>query len=378
MALVGERVIDSLVGHIVGDKFRVDALLGHGSMAVVYKARHLALKRPVALKVMRGFAAIDPRFAERFKREANTAFKLDHANSVRVLDFGQDANGMLYMAMEYIEGQHLLATLAEDFPLPASRIARLVSQVLAALAAAHDVGIVHRDLKPENIMVTRATDDDGSTTEVVKVCDFGVAKVADTSGEDSAGGGATKSATLTHRGMTVGTPNYMAPEQALGQATDGRTDIYAVGVLLFQLLTKRLPFVGVTPVQVMLKHVEEIPPRPSELAGNVDPELERVCLKALQKDPAARFQSAREMRAQLRLVGASAAEGPGGLAASADASAEASALKEDRARAPEDERGGAEAKKGLAAWRGGLSLAVLWAVLVAVGIAVGAVWILLR
>ena len=313
LAWMEDAAVDPLVGRTIADKFLIEAFLGSGSMGTVYRARHLALKRSVALKIMRVHGSTDPKYAKRFKREASTAFKLDHPNSMRVLDFGQEPDGILYMAMEYVDGRTLAEVIAEEWPLSPERISVILAQVLAALAVAHEMGIVHRDLKPENIMLLRSKDDDGAEHELVKVCDFGVAKLVeddeDEGGNDLAKGGASEmrattsnTTTLTKHGMTVGTPLYMAPEQALGQKTDARTDIYAVGVVLFQMLTKRLPFEAVTPLQVMLKHIESPAPKPSALVENVDGELERICLKALRKKPDARYQTARAMRAKLRAM----------------------------------------------------------------------------
>jgi serine/threonine protein kinase len=300
---------DPLLGRVLADKLRVDALIGRGSMGVVYRAKHLTLKRDVAVKIMRVHAQTDPKYAKRFKREAETAFKLDHPNVLRVLDFGQEPDGLLYMAMEFVDGKNLLETLAEDFPLKSERVSNIVSQILAGVAAAHDAGVVHRDLKPENVMIVRAKDDDGANVELVRVCDFGVARLIDDEpdvGLSSLGkmqrSTSSWTTTLTKQGMTVGTPNYMAPEQALGQAADARTDVYAVGAILFQLLTNRIPFDGATPLQVMLKQIEMPAPQPSSIVANVDAHLERICLKALRKKPDARYQTAREMRARLRAM----------------------------------------------------------------------------
>ena len=313
LARMEDAAVDPLVGRTIADKFLIEAFLGSGSMGTVYRARHLALKRSVALKIMRVHGSTDPKYAKRFKREASTAFKLDHPNSMRVLDFGQEPDGILYMAMEYVDGRTLAEVIAEEWPLSPERVSAILAQVLAALAVAHEMGIVHRDLKPENIMLLRSKDDDGAEHELVKVCDFGVAKLVEDD-EDEVGNDLAKSGTsemrattsntttLTKHGMTVGTPLYMAPEQALGQKTDARTDIYACGVVLFQMLTKRLPFEAVTPLQVMLKHIESPAPKPSALVEGVDEELERICLKALRKKPDARYQTARAMRAKLRAM----------------------------------------------------------------------------
>jgi serine/threonine-protein kinase len=176
-----------LVGRTLDGKFRLDEVVGAGSMGTVFKATQLTLSKTVAIKVMKREFAEERTYASRFKREAKAASRLDHPNSLRVLDFGDD-NGLLYIAMEYLSGRDLLTVVSEDWPLRAPRIVDLLSQTLAALAVAHEMGIVHRDLKPENVMVLRSKDDEGRETETVKVCDFGVAKLMpegkDEKGED--------------------------------------------------------------------------------------------------------------------------------------------------------------------------------------------------
>ena len=305
---------DALIGRTIADKFQIEALVGRGAMGAVYKARQLALTRKIALKVMRVHGAADAKYATRFKREAKTASLIDHPNLVRVLDFGQEPDGVLYIAMEYLEGRNLLAAIRDEWPLPIERVVAILSQTLSALAVAHEAGIVHRDLKPDNIMLVRTKDDDGVENETVKVCDFGVAKfVEDAAVESSTPSmhvrtSSSNTTTLTAHGMTVGTPSYMAPEQALGEPTDARSDIYAMGVILFQLLTRRLPFEANTALKVMIEHIEKAVPAPSSIEPSVDPRLERVCLKALRKRPEKRYQSARDMRTDLR----AAIEAPSG------------------------------------------------------------------
>ena len=227
--------VDHLIGRLLAGKFRVDARLGAGGMGTVYRARQIALERTVAVKVLNQEISADPEFADRFWREARAASRLDHANSIRVLDFGQEPDGLLYLVMEYVEGSDL-CDWSQRKPVERKAIVDVLSQVLGALAVAHDMSVVHRDLKPENIMIVRGTSDDGRAIDVVKVCDFGIAKFLDSSRASQVG--------LKHSttGLIVGTPAYMSPEQARGEKQDARSDLYAVGVILYELLTGLVPF----------------------------------------------------------------------------------------------------------------------------------------
>ncbi len=273
---------DPLLGRRVADKYVIEHRLGEGAMGAVYRAH-------------REIAA-DPMYAARFHREAKAVSRLDHPNLIRVLDHGQEPDGLLYIAMEYLDGRDLFSEIEQEWPLSHARIVEILSQALSGLAEAHDSGVLHRDLKPENVMLLRKRGDDGSPVDSVKVCDFGIAKVAEEVDGTAASGGRK----LTTAGLVMGTPGYMSPEQARGEACDARSDVYAVGVILYQLLTRRLPFDGKTPLDVVVKALHEQPPPPSSHGPSAAPGLEPVSLKAMSKRPEERYANAREMRAALR------------------------------------------------------------------------------
>jgi serine/threonine-protein kinase len=288
--------LDPLVGTTIAGKFRIEELLGAGAMGRVFRARQLTLDKPVAIKVLNATLAADPTFVARFAREAKAAARLDHPNSIRVFDFGHEPGGLFYIAMELVSGNDLATEIEELGPMPADRIASVLGQVRAALSVAHEMGVLHRDLKPANVLIVRRKDDEGRVIDLAKVCDFGIAKIVDSSTEPASARAGTHPLTA---GLVVGTPEYMAPEQARGAQVDARADLYAVGVILYQMLTAQLPFVSDTPLGMVIKHVTEQPARPSAVRPDVDPALEVICLKALQKNPADRFQTASEMRLAL-------------------------------------------------------------------------------
>ncbi|HXU05603.1 MAG TPA: protein kinase, partial [Polyangia bacterium] len=301
-----------LVGRSIAGKFVVESLIATGGAGTVYRARQLALDRTVALKVLRQDVARDAHFVERFKREARAASRLDHPNSVRVFDFGYVDDALLYLAMEYVEGRTLQHMIDEEWPLGEARIVDIMSQVLSAIAVAHDMEVIHRDLKPDNIMIIPTTSDDGEATELAKVCDFGIATLGAIQ-RDRAAGPAT-GPWVTLDGSLVGTPGYMSPEQARGEHADRRSDIYSAGVILYHMLVGRPPFEGESAYFVAMKHITDPPLPPSEITA-VDPGLEAVCLRALAKAPGDRFDNAREMRAALRAALARAT--PAGVATDA-------------------------------------------------------------
>ncbi|HVE81577.1 MAG TPA: protein kinase, partial [Myxococcales bacterium] len=286
--IVRASAADDIIGKLIARKFRVEALLGEGGMGKVYRARQVALDKAVVLKVLRQSLQSDERTVARFQREAKAASRLNHPNSISMLDFGQAEDGSLYIAMEFVAGKDLHDILGREWPMPEGRVVRIVAQVLSALADAHLAGVIHRDLKPENIMLEQRRGE----PDFVKVLDFGIAKIQDTSEDGPA---------LTRAGFVCGTPEYMSPEQARGAALDARSDLYAVGVILYQMTSGLLPFDADSAVGFATKHLMEAPPPPSvrQPAARISPALEALILKALSKDPAARPQTADEFRAEL-------------------------------------------------------------------------------
>lgn len=283
---------DEYIGKTIALKYRVEEMIGEGGMGKVYRARQMMLDKQVVLKVLRHTLLSDERTVARFQREAKAASRLNHPNSISILDFGQAEDGALFIAMEYVQGRDLHQILSREWPLPEARVIRIVSQVLGALADAHAAGVIHRDLKPENIMVEQRRKE----PDVVKVLDFGIAKIQDQSGDEGPA--------LTRAGFVCGTPEYMSPEQARGAPLDHRSDLYAVGVILYQLTTGLLPFESDSAVGFATKHLTQEPPPPSKRRpeARISPGLERLILKALAKDPNDRPPNAEAFRAELQAV----------------------------------------------------------------------------
>ena len=267
------------VGTTIG-RYRILGLVGRGGMADVYRAHQASLDRIVALKVIRAGAIDDPAFAERFAREARAVAKLEHPNIVSVFDF-EEIDGRSLLVMQYLDAGTLKERLADQLgPMPRTEIARIVHGIAAALDHAHAQGIVHRDIKPSNVMLTAGGR--------VMVTDFGIAKVL-----------GTATTQYTQTAVSIGTPDYMSPEQGQGLAVDRRSDIYALGAVAYEMLTGRIPFPGDTPVAVMLKHIRDPLPRASAADPTVSPATDAVLAKAMAKTPDERHASAGEFAAAL-------------------------------------------------------------------------------
>ncbi|HEX6664196.1 MAG TPA: protein kinase, partial [Gaiellaceae bacterium] len=273
-------VSDTLINTLFDGRYRIVRKLGTGGMANVYLAEDEVLGRRVAIKILDDRHAGDDQFVERFRREAKNAAGLSHPNIVSIYDRGE-AEGTYYIAMEYLDGRSLKELIVARGPAPIHLAIDYARQILAAIRFAHRHGIVHRDIKPHNVLV----DGEGR----LKVTDFGIARA-----------GASQ---MTEAGSIIGTAQYLSPEQARGGAVDRRSDLYSVGVVLYELLTGEVPFGGDTAVEIAMKHLSATPEPPSAKRPDVPHALDMVVLRALAKDPADRYASAEEMDADLDRVG---------------------------------------------------------------------------
>ncbi|MFG3552106.1 protein kinase [Streptomyces sp. NPDC047725] len=278
---------------LAGGRYQLRDLLGEGGMASVHLAYDSVLDRQVAIKTLHTELGREQAFRERFRREAQAVAKLTHTNIVSVFDTGEDDLGgatMPYIVMEYVEGRPLGSVLDEDIrqfgAMPADKALKITADVLAALEISHEMGLVHRDIKPGNVMMTKRG--------VVKVMDFGIARAMQS--------GVTS---MTQTGMVVGTPQYLSPEQALGRGVDARSDLYSVGIMLFQLVTGRLPFDADSPLAIAYAHVQEEPVAPSSVNRALPPAVDALVARALKKNPNERFPSAEAMRDECLRVMAS-------------------------------------------------------------------------
>ena len=267
-----------MIGREIAGRYRIHSKLGEGGMGAVFKAEQISLKRTCAVKLLRPDVASSALLLRRFNAEAEAVAKLSHPNTVNIYDFGQDTDGTLFIAMEFVEGNSLREVIQADAPLSIKRALSIAAQICASLVDAHSQGIIHRDLKPDNVMLQ----DRGRQRDVVRVLDFGIAKLRDE--------GRSTQAAMTQAGDMLGTPQYMAPEQIRAEQIDGRTDIYALGCMLYEMITARLPFEAPTIMALLSKHLIEHPPAPSQRRPDLGlpPAIDELVMTAMAKEVNAR------------------------------------------------------------------------------------------
>lgn len=282
---------DPMDKELINERYQMIGVIGEGGWSTVYKAKDIKLNRLVAVKLLHRHLVSSAEKVKRFQQEAESAAQLTHNNVVVTYDFGVLADGQPYIVMEFLSGRSLNTLLMEEGRIPYKRLIDLMLPVCEGMHTAHEKGLVHRDLKPANIFVTR----DKAGEEVVKIVDFGLAKVVET-------GQGLAAASLTETGATLGTPAYMSPEQCMGRTLDRRSDIYAIGCIMYEALLGEKPFTGETPFDCMLKHLNEPPLAFANQHSpvSVPPSLERAVFRCLAKDPAHRFQTAKELSTELR------------------------------------------------------------------------------
>ena len=278
-----------LLGMVLEGRYRIERRIGSGGMGTVYLAQQLALKLPVAVKVLQCEHTEDFTYNYRFIREARVAARVVHPNVARVLDLGRTPDGRAFSVMEHLEGEDLAERLAREGALPWSRARRILRQVVRGLRAAHSIGVIHRDVKPSNVFIARTPDG----REQVKLLDFGIAKASDPA--------ATFGENLTRVDKIVGTVEYIAPERIMGEPADARSDIYSLGVMMFEMLTGRQPWSSEgSLLRTLMKRVREPPPPLPEFLPGVPLEVVAVVKRAMARDPAERFASLHELEAALR------------------------------------------------------------------------------
>ncbi|MGB9599587.1 MAG: serine/threonine protein kinase, partial [Myxococcota bacterium] len=283
----------SLIGMILDNRYQIISKLGEGGMGSVYSAEHILLKKNVAIKVLRYDLARKEDVVRRFQNEAIAASKIGHENIIEVTDFGKTPDGSVYFVMEHLNGMPLSELIQKSGSIPLKRAVPILLQITKALSAAHAQGIIHRDLKPENIVLIDRPD----RKDFVKILDFGISKMLDTS---------DRAEKLTAMGMIVGTPEYMSPEQASGMSVDNRTDIYSLGVIMYEMMTGRLPFLADNAIRILMMHQTEKPQSPREINPDIHIQMEQIILKCLNKRPEDRFQDMTEItQALIQLLSSS-------------------------------------------------------------------------
>ena len=279
---------DPLIGRTLDGRYRIEAVLGEGGMGLVYRARHAMLNKPLAIKVLKPEVSKDAEVMQRFQQEAQSASAIGSQHIIDISDFGTLPDQSTYFVMEFLDGVSLTKAMEMEHPMRTERLIRVAKQICDALGAAHERSIVHRDLKPDNIYLVKR----GNDKDFVKVLDFGIAKV---------GGASSK---LTKAGQVFGTPHYMSPEQCAGANVDQRTDIYALGVILYEMASGRVPFDADNLMGILTKHMYEKPIAPHELPPPVEvpPGLEAIIMKCLEKSTEVRYQSMGEVKADLEAI----------------------------------------------------------------------------
>jgi len=268
---------DPYIGKVIDGRYEIMARIGEGGMGVVYKAKQTSIDRVIAIKVLNPQMASDQQWIQRFYNEAKATSRLQHPNTIRMFDFGQSADGRLFLTMEFLDGQTLREAVARQAPMAPNRVLKVLIQCCASLAEAHSIGIIHRDIKPDNVFLLNMA----GSPDFVKLLDFSVAKLLQENDR-----------MRTQAGVVFGTPQYMSPEQGRGLPLDARSDIYALGILAYEMLTGQVPFNDENPMNVLQMHLRsEVPPLPQ----TVPMEMQQVVRRALSKDPGQRYQSAGEM-----------------------------------------------------------------------------------
>ena len=294
-----EKSDDSLIGSTLAGKYRIEERLNEGGMGTVYRGTHVLMDKTVAVKVLRPSLAADEKIVARFSREARAASRISHPNALMVTDFGEDENGIVFLVMEYLSGRTLKQLIREEGPLPLPRVVDITRQVGDALNAAHQQGVIHRDLKSDNIMLL-----DTMTGDHAKVLDFGIAKIKERDGNRDTGG-------LTAPNLVIGTPQYMSPEQCSQDSEiDARSDIYSLGVIMYEMLVGHVPFSAESPTMVMLKHLQEPVPSVLDERKDLPASMGRVIARALAKLPANRYQNIAELIEDLTIASGTAQFAP--------------------------------------------------------------------
>jgi serine/threonine-protein kinase len=278
-----QNTSDPLIGETLAGKYSIEELIKTGGMGSVYRGKHVLMDKRVAVKVLRPSLAVDDDVVARFSREAKAASRISHPHAVNVTDFGESENGVVFLVMEYLDGQTLKEVIKQDGAMSLDRTAEIVRQVAGALDAAHDQGVIHRDLKSDNIMLSQTNGGDWA-----KVLDFGIAKIQQPEG--------VRDIDITAANLVIGTPQYMSPEQCSQSGPiDKRSDVYSFGIIVYEMLAGRVPFTGESPTLIMMKQVQDEPPSISEARPDLPVAVAQIISRALAKQPDDRFQSAGEL-----------------------------------------------------------------------------------